>query len=188
MLTEAVKATFKDAAQKLTGSRKRDFMAKVTQDYLDGSARRAETVFGWNRHSVQLGLHEHRTGMVCVDNYRARGRDKTEEKLPNLEADIRSLVEQHTQADPKFQSMFAYARISARAVRAALVTERSLHRSRIAKSSNHWQHFKSPRIPLKKTQKTKPLKKIAETDAIFDNVLAANQAADQNSKTGASIN
>ena len=123
MLTEAVKATFKDAAQKLTGSRKRDFMAKVTQDYLDGSARRAETVFGWNRHSVQLGLHEHRTGMVCVDNYRARGRDKTEKKLPNLEADIRSLVEQHTQADPKFQSMFAYARISARAVRTALVTE-----------------------------------------------------------------
>ena len=30
MLTEAVKATFKDAAQKLTGSRKRDFMARVT--------------------------------------------------------------------------------------------------------------------------------------------------------------
>ncbi len=33
MLSEAVKATFKDAAQKLTGSRKRDFMAKVTEDY-----------------------------------------------------------------------------------------------------------------------------------------------------------
>lgn len=121
MLTEAVKATFKDAAQKLTGSRKRDFMAKVTEDYLDGSARRAETVFGWNRHSVQLGLHERRSGMVCVDNYRARGRDKSEEKLPNLEADIRSLVDQHVQADPKFQSTFAYARMSARAVRAALI-------------------------------------------------------------------
>ena len=124
MLTEAVKATFKDAAQKLTGNRKRDFMAKVTEDYLDGSARRAETVFGWNRHSVQLGLHERRSGIVCVDNYRARGRDKSEEKLPNLEADIRSLVDQHTQADPKFQSTFAYARISARAVREALVKEK----------------------------------------------------------------
>ena len=124
MLTEAVKATFKDAGQKLTGNRKRDFMAKVTEDYLDGSARQAETVFGWNRHSVQLGLHERRSGIVCVDNYRARGRDKSEEKLPNLEADIRSLVERHTQADPKFQSTFAYARISARAVREALVNEK----------------------------------------------------------------
>ena len=93
MLTEAVKATFKDAGQKLTGSRKRNFMAKVTQDYLDGSARRAETVFGWNRHSVQLGLHEHRTGMVCVDNYRARGRDKTEEKLSeDMKALVRALA------------------------------------------------------------------------------------------------
>ncbi|HEY9657957.1 MAG TPA: hypothetical protein V6C65_05790 [Allocoleopsis sp.] len=71
MLSEAVKATFKDAAQKLTGSRKRDFMAKVTEDYLDGSARRAETVFGWNRHSVQLGLHERRTGIVWLFRFYA---------------------------------------------------------------------------------------------------------------------
>jgi hypothetical protein len=74
MLSEAVKATFKDAAQKLTGNRKRDFMAKVAEDYLEGSARRAETLFGWNRHSVQLGLHERRTGIACVDAYTARGR------------------------------------------------------------------------------------------------------------------
>lgn len=124
MLTEAVKATFKDAAQKLTGSRRRNFMAKVAEDYLDGSARKAETILGWNRRSVQLGLHERRTGIVCVDNYGARGRHKSEEKLPNLETDIRALVERHAQADPKFQSTFAYARISARAVREALVTEK----------------------------------------------------------------
>lgn len=131
MLTEAVKATFKDAAQKLTGNRKRDFMAKVTADYLDGSARRAETVFGWNRHSVQLGLHERRTGIVCVDNYYARGRDKSEEKLPTLEADIRSLVERQVQADPKFQSTFAYARMSARAVREALINEKGYNETEL---------------------------------------------------------
>ncbi len=43
MLTEPVKATFKDAAKKLTGPRKRDFMAKVAEDYMAGSARRTET-------------------------------------------------------------------------------------------------------------------------------------------------
>ena len=32
-LTEKVKSTFKDAAKKLTGNRKRDFMAKVSEDY-----------------------------------------------------------------------------------------------------------------------------------------------------------
>jgi hypothetical protein len=46
MLTETIKATFKDAAQKLTGNRKRDFIAKVTEDYLESSARKAETLFG----------------------------------------------------------------------------------------------------------------------------------------------
>lgn len=94
----------KDAAQKLTGYRKRDFMGKVVEDYLSGSARRAETVLGWNRNSVQLGLHERRTGLICVDNYGARGRHKSEEIMPNLEADIRALVDPQSQADPKFQS------------------------------------------------------------------------------------
>ena len=123
MLSDTVKSTFKDAAQKLTGHRKRDFMAKVSEDYFNSSARKAETVLGWTRRSVQLGLHERRTGIVCVDNYRARGRHKSEEILPNIEADIRSLVDAQAQADPKFQSTFLCARISARAVRTALVSE-----------------------------------------------------------------
>jgi hypothetical protein len=62
MLSETIRATFKDAAKKLTGHRKRDFMAKVAEDYFDGSARKTESILGWNRHAVQLGLHERRTG------------------------------------------------------------------------------------------------------------------------------
>lgn len=156
MLTEAVKATFKDAAQKLTGSRKRDFMAKVTEDYLDGSARRAETVFGWNRHSVQLGLHERRTGIVCVDNYRARGRDKTEKRLPNLEADIRSLVERQAQADPKFQSTFAYARISARAVREALINDKGYNEAQLPNRQTIGSILNRMGYRLKKHKKLNP--------------------------------
>ena len=114
----------KDAAQKLTGYRKRDFMGKVAEDYFSGSARKVETVLGWNRKSVQLGMDERRTGLICADNYGARGRHKSEEILPNLEADIRSLVDPESQADPKFQSTFLYMRISAREVRERLVKER----------------------------------------------------------------
>ncbi|EDX70691.1 hypothetical protein MC7420_2883 [Coleofasciculus chthonoplastes PCC 7420] len=123
ILAQTVLATFKDASEKLTGHRKRDFIASVTEDYFDGSARKAETAMGWNRHSVQLGLNERRTGLICVDNYQARGRHKTEQVLPNLEADIHSLVDREAQADPKFQSTFLYTRISAKAVREALVNE-----------------------------------------------------------------
>ena len=123
-LSEEIKSTFKDAAKKLTGSKKRDFTTKVTEDYLGSSARRAESVLGWKRQSVELGLQERRTGIVCVENYQARGRQKSEELKPKLAIDILSLVEGKSQADPKFQSTFAYARISARAVRAALLAEK----------------------------------------------------------------
>lgn len=123
-LEDTIKSTFQDAAKKLTGHRKRDFMAKVAEDYLGGSARKAERIFGWNRQSVQLGLHERRTGFICVDHYQGRGRHKSEVLLPDLEADIRSLVDTQSQADPKFQSTFVYARISARAVREALITQK----------------------------------------------------------------
>ena len=65
------------------------------------------------------------------EGYYARGRDKSEEKLPTLEADIRSLVERQVQADPKFQSTFAYARMSARAVREALINEKGYNETEL---------------------------------------------------------
>ena len=119
----AVKATIKDAAQKLTGHRRRAFMAKVAEDYFTGSARKTETYLGWNRDTVQLGLHERRSQILCADNYQARGRHKSEALLPQLAGDVRALVDVQSQADPKFQTTFLYARISARAVREALVDE-----------------------------------------------------------------
>jgi hypothetical protein len=128
---ETIKATVKDAAQKLTGYRKRDFMGKVAEDYFAGSARKAETVMGWNRHSVEQGLHERRTGLICIDNYGARGRHKSETVLPNLEADIRSMVEPQSQADPKFQTTFLYTRISAREVRERLVKEKGYNEAEL---------------------------------------------------------
>lgn len=66
-----------------------------------------------------------------MDNYQARGRHKSEQVLPNLEADIRSLVDTQAQADPKLQSTFLYARISARAVREALVSKAGYRESEL---------------------------------------------------------
>jgi Rhodopirellula transposase DDE domain len=156
MLSEPVKITIKDAAKKLTGYRKRDFMAKVSEDYFDGSARKAETVFGWDRRSVQLGLHERRAGVICVDNYQARGRHKSEEKLPDLEADIRSLVDAQAQADPKFQSTFLYARISARAVREALISEKGYDEAQLPTRQTMGEILNRLGYRLKKHKKPNP--------------------------------
>lgn len=124
MLTEKIKSTIKDAALKLTGSKKRGFMAQVTKDYLNSSPRKAETQLGWSRKAIVTGLRELETGIVCVDNYQARGRKRTEKLIPQLEKDISDLVDNYSQADPKFKSTFNYTKISARAVREALISSK----------------------------------------------------------------
>ena len=104
--------------------------SKVTWDCLGGSARRAETVFGWGREAVQKGLCEYHglrqkpTITPGPKRHEARGRRKTEKRLARLEEDIRSLVESRSQVDPKFQSPFAYTRMTAAAVRKALIDEK----------------------------------------------------------------
>ena len=124
MLNKKWQLTLKNAASKLTGAKRRAFMAEVTQDYFDGSPRKAETQLGWSRQAIATGLKELETGITCVDNYRGRGRKKTEEVFPNLSEDIKSLVDTYSQAAPKFRATFAYAKISARAVREALIKEK----------------------------------------------------------------
>ncbi len=124
MLDAQVKSTLQDAASKLTGPKKRAFMAKVAEDYFAGSARQAETQLGWGRQTVQLGLHERRVGVTCVDHYRGRGRHQTETQQPALRDDIRALVDGQAQADPKFQSTLYYVKVSAQSVRDALIAEK----------------------------------------------------------------
>lgn len=122
-LTEEIKATFKDAARKLTGAKKRAFTAQVALDYFDGSARKTERAMGWGRVSIQRGLDSLSSGVPYQDNYGARGRKPIEALLPSLVKDIHALLAGQTQADPKFQTQFQYSRVSARAVRDALIAE-----------------------------------------------------------------
>ena len=184
-LTNSVVATIKDAAEKLTGHRKRAFQAKVTWDYLGGSARRAETVFGWGREAVQRGLREIQglrelPIVVTRQNYRdARGRRKTEERLARLEEDIRSLVDPQSQADPKFQSTFAYTRLTAAAVRQALLNHKDYKDRDLPSERTIRRILNRLGFRLRRVQKTKPVKKIKETDAIFENVKRANREADE---------
>ena len=123
-LTPTMKGLLRDAARKLTGPPRRAFLANVAVELFGGNARRAERGFGWSRHTVALGLRERASGIVCVDNFAARGNKKAEAKRPELERDIRALAEPHSQADPPFRSALAYTRLSAAAVRRALVEEK----------------------------------------------------------------
>jgi len=177
-LTEAVVATIKDAASKLTGAKRRAFQAQVAIDYLDGSARRAERVFGWGRHTVEVGLEELRTGIARPDNFSARGNKKTEVKCPELEQDIRALAEPHSQQDPKFQSPFLYTRMTAAAMRQALIDQKGWTDDELPHVNTIGEMLNRLGFRLRSVRKAKPLKKVRETDDIFTNVERENQASD----------
>ncbi len=84
--------------------------------YCDGSARLAETVFGWNRATVELGLAEPRSGITCVGaQANASGTKRWEERHPEVGQALRALAEAQAQQDPTFSSAIAYTRLTAAA-------------------------------------------------------------------------
>ena len=169
----------KSAARKLTGYKRREFMAEVTLELLDGSASKAERVFGWGRRTVSLGMHELVTGIRCIDNYGARGNKKTEEKRPDLEQAIREIVEAHSQADPEMKSPIAYTKLTAKAVRQALV-DKGYRDEELPAERTLVDILNRLGYRLRQVAKAKPVKKIPEVDEIFENVHQANQASDNN--------
>ena len=68
-------------------------------------------------------MHERRPGIRCLENFAARGRRRSEDKDPQLAADIRAIVEPHTHADPELKSSRRYTNLSAAEVRDALIAK-----------------------------------------------------------------
>jgi DDE family transposase len=105
----------------------------------------------------------------CLENFAARGRQRSEQKDPQLAADIRAIVEPHTYADPELKSARRYTNLSAAEVRDALLTKgypaEALPSERAMRDILNRMNYR-----LKRIQKGKPLKKTEETDAIFANV------------------
>ena len=171
--------TIKDASKKLTGFKRRAFQAQVAIDYLKSKSRLAERIFGWDRNTVELGLHELRTGITCIDHFNTRGNKRMEEKIQQLESDIYSLAEPESQTDPKFQTLFKYTRITAKAMREALITEKGWADENLPCVRAISNILNRLGYRLRRVQKSKPIKKIKETDDIFNNLAEVNRESDK---------
>lgn len=102
------------AASKLLGAARRSFQAEMCLKYCEGSARLAETIFGWGRNNVELGLAEKRTGITCIGAQAAFGGNKSwEKRYPKAAASLRAIAEAHAQQEPSFQTTIAYTRLTA---------------------------------------------------------------------------
>ena len=109
------------AASKMTGPTRRAFQAEMALKYCGGNALLAETIFGWGRHTVTVGLAERRTGIMCLGAQSAfSGRKRWEDTHPEAADALSRLAEAHAQQDPTFRTTLAYTRLTAQAALEAL--------------------------------------------------------------------
>jgi hypothetical protein len=136
---------------------RRQAMADATRSLLDGKPRVAEAVFGWGRATVELGLHELQTGLVCVNDLSKRRKPKTEEKYPQLLVELRAITEAKSQAQSHLRTDFTYTNMTATAVRSALLkkgwTEAATPTVRTLSNILNRHHYRLRRVTKTQVQK-----------------------------------
>jgi hypothetical protein len=154
----------------MTGATRRSFEAEMTLKYCGGDARQAESVFGWGRHTVELGLAERRTGILCLGAQAAcSGRKRWEDVHPRVAEALCQLAESHAQQDPTFRTSLAYTRLTAQAALEELRAQ-GYDAAQLPAPSTMAQVLNRMGFRLRKVVKAKPQQKIKETDAIFANI------------------
>lgn len=172
---------WKNTALLLRGSERRQFMARVVNILGRGGQSFAERSLGWNRGTVRKGQSEVRSGQAIEDRFHLRGRKRAEEHLPELLQDICSIMEPAVQADPTFRSTRTYCPLSANEVRDRLLTDFDYTDAELPCVRTLRNKLNDLGYRLRKVRKCRPIKKIRETDAIFDEVHRVNAAADESS-------
>ena len=105
----------------MTGATRRSFAAEMTLPYCDGDARQAESGLGWGRHTVELGVAERRTGILCRGAQSAcSGRKRWEDAHPRVAEALGQLAESHAQQAPTVRTAWASTRLTAQAALEAL--------------------------------------------------------------------
>ena len=182
-LTNELKSIFRETAQKLKGSERRQFMAKVVKGLGIGGQTQAERELGWNRGTIRKGMKELTSGIPIKDRFERRGRKRIESKLPNLLEDIRAIVDPQSQADPTLKSQRLYTRISAAEVRRQLIKQKGYLDEELPTAEVIRQRLNEMNYRLRRVVKAKASKEIPETEAIFEQVNQINQQADEDETT-----
>ena len=119
--TEELSELITRLVKQIPNEYRRQAMSDVVQTLLDGKSRKAEDVLGWNRHTVELGINEFRTGIRCISDVSARGKKKVEEDNPQLLRDIERILEPHSESDSHLRTTLLHNNITAKAVRKTLI-------------------------------------------------------------------
>ncbi len=183
-MDESLKSVLQETAKQIPcGYERRHYMARVVSELLDSSAWKAEEILGWNRKTVSKALTEWQGGFCYIDRYRERGRKKAEEHIPTLLDDLKEIADSFSQTDPTFRTTRVYTRLTAKEVRHQLVVQKGYSSDELPSEETIRRKLNQLGYQLQAVQKSKPMKKIPETDAIFEELHRVNQAADAEENT-----
>lgn len=158
------------ASSNMSGATRRSFQATMALKYCRGNVRMVEEWFGWGRRTVELGLREQRSGIICFGAQAARsGRPLWEDKHPKAAQTILTLAELYCQQDPTFRTTLSYTRLTA-AEAIKQLRAKGFQKDQIPSCSTMSEVLNRNGYRLRKVVKAKPQKKIPETDAIFFNI------------------
>jgi len=165
----------------LSGTDRRLFMASIVLAQGRGGALQAQEKLGWDRSTVRKGLHELRSGIVCEDAFHLRGRKSAEDRLKNLERDLRAMAEASSQTDPTFRTTQLYRRLTAKEARRRLIEELGYKAEEVPSERSLRRKLTVLGFKPRRVAKSKPLRKVPQTDAIFEAVHRINKEADADS-------
>jgi len=181
-LNEIEKELYRKVASELKGGDRRMFMGHIVNMLGRGGQQYAEQELGWNRRTIRKGQREIERGERQIDDFAARGRKLAEEHLPNLLEDIEEIVAGWSQTDPTFRTTRLYTRLTAKAVRKQLQQQKGYTDEELPTARTIGTKMNGMGYRLRAVKKSEPKKKLAETDAIFEQLNRIHQAAKEDEK------
>jgi hypothetical protein len=154
-LTADVREVILTGVEALKGPAVRRFKAAIVRKLGRGGQRQAEQELGWNREAIRKGEHELRTGIECVDG-RSGKRTGVHDRLPNLKADMKDIVDCWSQTDPRFRTTRRYARLTVSQVVKGLIRDKGYQDKELPSNETIRQVMHGLGFKLQKVQKAKP--------------------------------
>jgi len=181
-ITSETKSVWRQTLSQLSGQARRIFMASVVKGLGRGGAAWAKRELGWDPTTLRKGLSELNAGAAAPDGLHLRGRKGFVAKLPKLKEDLRAICEATCQTDPTFRTTQLYRRLTAAEALRQLV-EKGYREEELPSERSICRMLGELGFKPRRVAKTKPLRKLPQTDAIFEKVHEINAQADSDPGT-----
>lgn len=139
-------------------------------------------IFGLSRITIRKAIKLFKKELPYKLEIETRGRKLLIAKYPNLKQDIEKIIEDSLSIDPHFKSEKQYVKMTIKEIKIRLI-ETGKYNDKSFSNSYLNDLVNQMGYGLKKVQKTKPLKKIEETNIIFENVHKKKEEALKDDRT-----